>query len=472
MKKTLLLATFASLSLSQAKAQQIPDLLFPNRAGHKHTKVTQNLLRLQSTGNIAQKPTGLKQRVIAQALNTPFFSDSTRFTYIGTNGSVYDFNNPDYNYADNFTYEYAPMFIAPFQASSSRIIADSIIKYDGNDLAKWSKAFYRADKKIDSVWNYFFDGTMFTNSRAINVYNAQGYLTTTYGIQQNPPPVWDTFSYQRFYYNSTFTRMDRDSSWFGISAAPSLRQSDVYYYGASGKLDSFVTWDLQGAAPFRSQSYVMTYTSTGKLQTVKNYDLESGTPSLIGLDSIGYTNGVDYYTYHESNQYENDTLYDGTREIKFVGAGGLVDSVQGYGREGESSPWTFQGSFKYTYNSYSNPEKLTATLVGLPGSLDVYKFYYETYDDGLSIKPVTASKDFSIYPNPFHNTLAIDWKGKQPGAVSLRLVNILGQEVYSQSLKLSNGKNTLNLPALSTGDYILFITDAEGKSWSSKVVKQ
>jgi hypothetical protein len=183
---------------------------------------------------------------------------------------------------------------------------------------------------------------------------------------------------------------------------------------------------------------------------------------------------VDYVTFFQEDYYEDGVFTDGFREVKFPGTSGLPDSIQAFERPDIATPYQYTASLLPTYNSYNNPTAFyVKSLLTGTDTMAKVSFYYETYEDGISgIDPVANNKDFNVYPNPFSNNINIDWKGKQQSNVTIRLTNIVGQEVYKTSMKLTTGKNAISIPSLNSGNYILLIQDADGKSWSSKMVKK
>ena len=74
-----------------------------------------------------------------------------------------------------------------------------------------------------------------------------------------------------------------------------------------------------------------------------------------------------------------------------------------------------------------------------------------------------------MYPNPVLNHLFIDADGMVNASV--RVVNVMGQQVMaSQSLK-STAINQISLEQLSTGFYLVELT-VNGKNYPTKIYKQ
>ncbi len=474
MKKQLLLAG-ALLSILQANAQS--PLRKQHASSKKNHELLTRVLHSQSISNTAQKPTEIRQRVIAQAteLMLPGNSlDSTTFHYNGLKGSTFDWNSLNYSYNSDFNNLYDPLFRFPGQDNPMNMLADSISIYSDDELTWYANARYRTDNKIDSLRIKYNDGSgNFLAVKDYNSYNAQGVLVKTFNLQELTPGDLDTFLTKSFSYNSTYTRIERDSTWISFSGSTELAGITTYHY-SNNKLDSIRAWDIYGAPLTLSTTIKLTYNSNGKISTLKSYDHFSGSPVLSYADTIGYTSGVDYMTFFQEDYYDEDGVFtDGTREIKYVGANGLPDSVRVFQREDIASGYEYFASLLTSYNSFHNPEtfyiKFDMTGTDTAGR---FSFYYETWDDGLSVKPVAENKDFNVYPNPFSSDINIDWKGKQQSNVTVRMINIIGQEVYQTSIKLNAGKNQFQVPSLNSGNYILLIQDANGKTWSTKMVKQ
>lgn len=469
MKKQLLLAG-ALFGIFQLQAQT--PFLKKQNAPDKNHILLRDLLRHQST-NTAQKPTGLQQRVIAQSSSNMFSPevDSNTFKYTGTRGSSFDFNGLDYRYNTSFTNTYSPLFRFPGDPRPETLLADSIRSYTDGQLYQYARAYYRTDNKIDSVTNGYDDGSGgFTPYKSINTFNPQGFLTKSFSLMESTPGVLDTALIYGYSYNSTFSRVERDSIWI-MNSTPILVGVTTYHYN-NNKLDSMLSWDPQ-AGPEPLNKYSFTYYNDGKLRTIKNYDYETGSPLLYYADTLGYTSGVDYHTFFQEEYYEDGNFSDGYREVKFPGANGLPDSIQAYERGSAVAAWGYSATLLPEYNSYHNPVAfyITTALTGTDTMARSF-FYYETYNDGLSVKPLATNADFNVYPNPFTDNLSIEWKGKQQSNTTIQLINIAGQEVFKTSVKLNNGANSIHIPALNSGHYVLMIRDAEGKSWSHKMVKK
>ncbi|RYZ51980.1 MAG: T9SS type A sorting domain-containing protein, partial [Sphingobacteriales bacterium] len=217
----------------------------------------------------------------------------------------------------------------------------------------------------------------------------------------------------------------------------------------------------------------LTYNGAGQMLTIRSYLLNFNDMTsylLNSTDSFGYISAIDYSTFWQENYYDEDeVLADGIRLLRPAGSNGLpvTASILSY----NGGNWAEDTHLDYTYNSFNNPTRIEGTENGSP--VGTINMYYENYEDGISgIAPVAANKDFSIYPNPFSDKINIEWKGKAQSKITMRMMNILGQEVFANTMILNAGANTVSLPELISGNYILLIQDASGNSWSQKVLKK
>ena len=75
----------------------------------------------------------------------------------------------------------------------------------------------------------------------------------------------------------------------------------------------------------------------------------------------------------------------------------------------------------------------------------------------------------NIYPNPTSSSLNIDYNKNTNSNLSIKILDVTGKEVFSNTLYLLN--NTIDLSSLDAGIYILRITNDEGSSITKKILK-
>jgi hypothetical protein len=471
MKKTLLLTSILASGLLAA-AQSRKANHFIKQGDVNHRNFVNSLL--QTSHAAAQKPTGTAQRVIAQVYSEDGAIDSTHFKYTGTKGSRYNHNILNFGYNTDFGSNYAPMITLMYQSDPLDLLADSITALENDELYFLAKGFYRSDNKLDSFYSNNYSGTNPPNlGKTLHTFYPNGKIKEIISLNASGSPTFDTLQVRRLTYNGAADRILTDTLLinFGSGIEPMIVMS--YHYNTQGNADTVTTLASMIGIFEPIEKAILSYTTLGKIEKISAFDVDGATGdlNLYQKDSFAYAGGADYFTFWEShsNFDENGVSQDGDRMIKYPGVNGMPDSV--IISSFNNNTWEEEVKLVYTYNAFDNPELLTATNNGAPaGSM---KFYYETYEDGISgIDPIANNKDFNVYPNPFSNNINIDWKGKQQSNVTIRLTNIVGQEVYKTSMKLVTGKNAVSIPSLNNGNYILLIQDADGKSRSSKLVKK
>jgi len=78
---------------------------------------------------------------------------------------------------------------------------------------------------------------------------------------------------------------------------------------------------------------------------------------------------------------------------------------------------------------------------------------------GLNDSKGVPDHQFSIFPNPASNHTTLKLSLKEPDDAMIDVVNILGQQVFAQRVKMNAGVNTLQIPveSLTTGMYYVSV---------------
>lgn len=90
-----------------------------------------------------------------------------------------------------------------------------------------------------------------------------------------------------------------------------------------------------------------------------------------------------------------------------------------------------------------------------------------------SVNELTLS-DANVFPNPTSGEVSLNLVSNNEADITLQVVNLVGQVVYTSSSSLFGGENTvkLDLSSLNDGQYIIKITDGTSISTTSVVVKK
>ncbi len=101
------------------------------------------------------------------------------------------------------------------------------------------------------------------------------------------------------------------------------------------------------------------------------------------------------------------------------------------------------------------------------GKLDALQAIINTYES-LDIESFGKTFDFNVYPNPTKGEFTIDLD-KEYSEINMRISNILGQHIFSESFRNTNRIAT-NISA-GNGIYFIEITTSEGNSSVLKLIK-
>lgn len=438
-----------------------------------HFENVKLLLNRQNARGLAQKPTGIQQRVIAQTLNGYGDNDSTAFYYSGTRGSRFNYNNPELAYRQSYYGFYQPEneLLSP----ASDMQADSITYYYNGAIEKKYAAHFRPDNQMDAVYNYFSVGQY---DKYIRVFDNQNLLTRIYGTNGSPGSGGiDTSMIQGIYYNNNFSLVTSDTMWSSNGSGGFEHfQSNEYSYDGNGLLTEVKTYYGFGA-PTGVVSYQVkiAYDANQQLSSIRTYIFDGQALSLAFQDSFAYTPGVDYFTTWTANYWENGSFESGVKMVQYPGANGLPDSIEAFEQEDEGLPYDKVGTAYYSYNSFNNPEMIVVLDENFTDTISRQRFYYETFDDENETGIERLAKDvesLQVYPNPFSRKINIDWKLPTLQQARVKLFDNMGRLVFLQEMNLTTGHNDLFIPELQEGAYFLLLEDPAGKRWGKKLIRK
>ena len=459
--KQLLLLFLLLLSGNFAFAQHRRDPLISNY----DREILQILRKQNSAGEL--KPTALKQRVIAQSNIYGINHDSTSFKYSGMRGSRFDFNS----------YNYARVLENVMEPDAFSLLADSILFYQQETLSYVDYAYYRPDNKTDSIFAIFLHGFYELDSmKEINEYNSDGVARQTYYFAYDPVTN-DTNTIIQYNYDATHLKKITDTVWGKESGSWFFGSTTQYHYDAFGNLDTLTQWGhISGTLTMTGRS-IFTYYPDGKLRTRLRSDYFNETSFTSTLDTFGYTSGLDYCTWWQTvrtTDHGNGPAVQYRLHLKYPGVNGNPDSTKLFTKATPNDNWTLQSVYRYTYNDYNNPEEIlvfqSGNNTGIPDQRS--RFYYEIYDNGLSINEDKNGLDITAYPNPFNDRIDVDCKSLLNQNCTFRLFNAVGIEVFYVRAAVRDGKVTLSFPRLSDGFYTLLIPTPDGRLLKNKMIRK
>ena len=459
MNKHLLLglALFTAMEASAQNFFQLP------AAKNEQAALFRKIISGQAGNSAAQRPTTIQQRVIGMAVQGSD-ADSVGYTYSGTNGSTYNYNSLSFTFATQFDIVYPPHPLLPMIEHSDMMKADSILSFDNSGLYYIEAASYNSINKIDTIV-----------SREADV--NQGWMTTAEYDAGGAPYQVDYFDLDEMgstptqrtlhVYNDTDTRLLSDSLYDWDGTEWLLSQYVVYNYNSDGKVAEMIHYIPGVADPF--YSIVVNWNSDGLIENLSQYEgsIENGIVQLT--DTVTYFPGTNMYkSYIEYYLFGEDEYI--TQFTRSLNADNLPDSIMlatfqsGFG-------WEETGVILANYNDYNNPVSLTLIPAIPEDEVTSVLFYYEEYDDASTVQELNSAKQLLVYPNPFVNQISFEWQ--ESGSVaSLSITDMLGRCVFQQELPAQTGVQTVNVPEIATGNYLLQITDDQGHRYQSKLTKK
>jgi len=89
----------------------------------------------------------------------------------------------------------------------------------------------------------------------------------------------------------------------------------------------------------------------------------------------------------------------------------------------------------------------------------------------------TNENHFSVYPNPNNGTFTITstlWHMCETNEISLEIFNSLGQQIYSQQIKSTNGEinETIDLNNITSGIYFVRVRDGNNYAEQKLIIEK
>jgi len=123
------------------------------------------------------------------------------------------------------------------------------------------------------------------------------------------------------------------------------------------------------------------------------------------------------------------------------------------------TPLVGGGTFEVTINA-----TIFVTLFGVQEFPFTYSGYTLLIDDGTSItEPKEPVADLKVTPNPFSSNALVQYYAANSGLANFKIYSLLGEEKYSENLKVTQGHNKIKLSAegLESGVYLYHIEIGE-----------
>lgn len=128
----------------------------------------------------------------------------------------------------------------------------------------------------------------------------------------------------------------------------------------------------------------------------------------------------------------------------------------------------------YTLNTVLGASQTSAAFMDDDGSVnDCYVvtmqgLYFQPCDNNLAVHQLNINGSLEVYPNPAKNSININFPNPIDGTI--RITNVLGQQVYSEKIATINNAEQIDISPYSNGVYFLTI-EWQGQRLVKKVVK-
>ncbi len=482
--KQLFTLTCAALAVFSATAQTQRPSLYSRLTNPKNIRQhVASMLQQQQDAQPAAKTTVMKQRVIGESSydisGTPIIQDSNNYTYVGYNGSKFNFNTMAFN--SSWPSDLIAGTDYPYTFNTVDVMSTTMnsfqVDFNTNTLTPL-ESFYRefAGNNVKlSKDTSFQNGAVDYLDHYYAIYDAQGRLTRLYDLFDSGSSL-DSDTRFDIYYDAQ-NRPIKDSVFQynggGWDASGVLNST----YNSAGNLTVLtVTADIGAPTWANVLSYTHTFYANNKVKTVISAFLNQSTLTLdpVEKDSFGYDPTSKFTVATMIHQYNNGIWEPVNAIDKHLNAQGLPDTVTN--RSWNGSSLDISDKEVYTYNSYGNPvtgiDYINTGTAYMPWSL--HNYYYNAFNDlsGVGDKPV-ASTDFKLYPNPAKDIVNISSKASIGKQVAVDIINVSGQLISSDHAAWTGETKSVSLAGLEPGIYWVRITDNDGTAiFHKSVLKQ
>jgi hypothetical protein len=83
----------------------------------------------------------------------------------------------------------------------------------------------------------------------------------------------------------------------------------------------------------------------------------------------------------------------------------------------------------------------------------------------------TGNPKFGVFPNPANNVVNLDLSAFENQSVSIKILNMVGQEVYAEKMVTSSNNKTINTQSWAEGVYLISIEVGQQR-YTQKLIKE
>lgn len=136
-----------------------------------------------------------------------------------------------------------------------------------------------------------------------------------------------------------------------------------------------------------------------------------------------------------------------------------------------NSPHGGLNSYKLVCNNASDTIFYTAPVLGYSPSPEHIVYRRGSCEFYLPTEEYVESGEFSVYPNPFSETLTIS-STNQYNNIQLQVYDIMGMVVLAENIPVFSDRHKINFPSsMPNGTYLVIINAKNKRLWKQVIIK-
>ena len=184
---------------------------------------------------------------------------------------------------------------------------------------------------------------------------------------------------------------------------------------------------------------------------------------------------VDSVKYYPCGPYTlKSVLLHTIEEIPYLGNFMLINWLEKIGNVFGgvfNSPHGGLNSYKLVCNNASDTIFYTAPVLGYSPSPEHIVYRRGSCEFYLPTEEYVESGEFSVYPNPFSETLTIS-STNQYNNIQLQVYDIMGMVVLAENIPVFSDRHKINFPSsMPNGTYLVIINAKNKRLWKQVIIK-
>lgn len=245
-------------------------------------------------------------------------------------------------------------------------------------------------------------------------------------------------------------------------------ERELYFYNSNGNLDSiqYQVWNNTYWRNFKKLSFGYNSENlTNKLreEVYVNNNWQNAFQRTFNYNSNGDCTEIIYEIYQDNSwnylaKIEREYVSNTLAKVEIFEWSNDDNALKNYVRTFYESN-SFNQFTKVYSEAWQNDEwKLT-------NEAPLYKFYYEEYEDPVSVDEIENNISSTIYPNPTKDRLTIEVKGGN--LEKIRIVDMQGKVVYETQNPVQAKEVHLDISHLTSGMYYVILENEKGQTTKS-----